>query len=660
MNSTVDTIGTAVAIALLGPNDQASAQARPAGRASKRSSSPASAPPCSSRSSRSATPTRRVEVITAEDIGKMPDKNVADSLPRVPGVTISSASANEGGVRRERPRQHARHQPQPDPDPDQRPQHRAPATGSCSTRSGTVGRSVSYSLLPSELVDKVVVRKSVRGQAGRRRRAGSGRHHHPQSAQLRRPASAIFGSVGAVYADLPDKTDPQISVLGNWKNDDGTFGVTVQAFSEKRHLRRDGQELLGYEQIARRQPRSRTSQSRPGRRVLPDADRLGAVRAGAQAHRRHDRRCSSSPTDDLELEANVLPLRHGGDQLQPQLHAVGQPHHPAAAQRPGARCRATSSRNNTLVAANFAARRRGADPSNAVTASTTRSRARAPSPSTEFFSVDGKWDVSDRLTLPAQVGTSEGHGETPTQDVSEMRTSASTPARAGSCNGVGAPPTGTSASGNTDAVPAARRSHFDWIFGAQDIDVEDKEDWAQIDGRLRLDGGALDRSEVRRALQRAQARTLAGQRRARTSARPIPFDPANCAAGLPELSGRFRRRPRRQTSRATSGTARPAQLAEFNGDATPTATRSRASTAAALLWPGREQRGRLRAGELRRRSWSGNIGVRYVRTKESTTCHQLRQTADPNAGRDHDSLFGPYKSAYTSRTRTTTGCRAPT
>src|SRR5689334_16563662 len=37
------------------------------------------------------------EVITAEDIGKMPDKNIADSLQRVPGVTTSSAGASEGG-----------------------------------------------------------------------------------------------------------------------------------------------------------------------------------------------------------------------------------------------------------------------------------------------------------------------------------------------------------------------------------------------------------------------------------------------------------------------------------------------------------------------------------------------------------------------------------
>ena len=41
--------------------------------------------------------TEITEVVTAEDIGKMPDKNVADSLARLPGVTTSAAGANEGG-----------------------------------------------------------------------------------------------------------------------------------------------------------------------------------------------------------------------------------------------------------------------------------------------------------------------------------------------------------------------------------------------------------------------------------------------------------------------------------------------------------------------------------------------------------------------------------
>ena len=38
-----------------------------------------------------------IEVVTAEDIGKMPDKNVADSLSRLPGITTSSMGASEGG-----------------------------------------------------------------------------------------------------------------------------------------------------------------------------------------------------------------------------------------------------------------------------------------------------------------------------------------------------------------------------------------------------------------------------------------------------------------------------------------------------------------------------------------------------------------------------------
>ena len=99
------------------------------------------------------------EVVSAEDIGKMPDKNVADSLTRVPGVTTSSASANEGGF-----------------DENDRVSMRgtnpsltqtlinghAVAAGDWFVLNQVqqVGRSVSYTLLPSELVSQIVVRKS--------------------------------------------------------------------------------------------------------------------------------------------------------------------------------------------------------------------------------------------------------------------------------------------------------------------------------------------------------------------------------------------------------------------------------------------------------------------------------------------------------------------
>jgi iron complex outermembrane receptor protein len=192
--------------------------------------------------------TELTEVVTAEDIGKMPDKNVADSLARLPGVTTSAAGANEGGF-----------------DENDRVSMRGTNPSLTQTlinghgvASGdwfaldqvtTVGRSVSYTLLPSEIVSKVVVQKSSSASLVEGGVAGS------VDIITRKPldftkAFTLEASVGAVYADLPSKTDGQYSVLGNFKNDANNFGVMLQLFSETRHLRRDGVEVLGYETIA--------------------------------------------------------------------------------------------------------------------------------------------------------------------------------------------------------------------------------------------------------------------------------------------------------------------------------------------------------------------------------------------------------------------------
>jgi iron complex outermembrane receptor protein len=101
-----------------------------------------------------------VDVITAEDVGKMPDKNVADSLQRVPGVNISTSGAGSGGF-----------------DENDRVSMRGTAPSLTQTLinghavssgdwfvldqvGGAVGRSASYSLLPSEIVGQVIVHKS--------------------------------------------------------------------------------------------------------------------------------------------------------------------------------------------------------------------------------------------------------------------------------------------------------------------------------------------------------------------------------------------------------------------------------------------------------------------------------------------------------------------
>lgn len=184
-----------------------------------------------------------VEVVTSEDVGKLPAKNVADTLRQLPGVNISSSSASEGGF-------------------DEADRVSLRGTNPSLTQTlvnghtiGTgdwfvlsqvanVGRSVSYSLLPSEIVDKVVVHKSSEAKLVEGGSAGS------VDIITRKPLEfadkfTIQGSVGGVYSDLPGDTKPQFDALLNWKNDAGTVGVLVQGFYEKRSLRRDGQEVVG-------------------------------------------------------------------------------------------------------------------------------------------------------------------------------------------------------------------------------------------------------------------------------------------------------------------------------------------------------------------------------------------------------------------------------
>src|SRR6202035_1261608 len=189
-----------------------------------------------------------VDVITADDIGKMPDKNVADSLARVPGVTTSAAGANEGGF-----------------DENDRVSMRGTNPSLTQTlinghsvaagdwfvldQTGTVGRSVSYTLLPSELVSQIVVHKSSEASLVEGGVAGSVDIITRKPLDLDKPFT-VEASAGAVYADLPKKTDPQFSGLVNSHNEDKTFGMLVQGFYEERHLQRNGVELRGHDTIA--------------------------------------------------------------------------------------------------------------------------------------------------------------------------------------------------------------------------------------------------------------------------------------------------------------------------------------------------------------------------------------------------------------------------
>jgi iron complex outermembrane recepter protein len=426
-----------------------------------------------------------VEVITAEDVGKMPDKNIADSLQRVPGVTISSASASEGGF-----------------DENDRVSLRGTNPSLTQTtinghmigsgdwfvlnQVGTVGRSISYSLLPSELVKAVVVRKSAQADLVEGGVAGSVDIQTRKPLEFRK-ALTLEASAGAVYADLPRKTDPQFSALINWKGD--TVGVMAQAFSQKRSLRRDGIETLGYSRISASSPLVATNPDLAGV-AYPNAvgsalfeqtrERTGGlltVQVKPSKELLFDLTAFSSEMKASNYNRNYLVwgsrILGGGGSQPPQAPDAGY-----------------VVRDGTLVSANFTP---VAGRQYVIVDNILRPDARS---STNFVNLDGSWK-SGNLTVSGKAGTSKGKGETPSQAVFEgdvFNTGAGW-----TLNGIDRAPDSRVLAGNPASFTGTR---LDWIFGASPARTKDKEDWGQLDGELRLDTGVV--SSVKFGLRSAR------------------------------------------------------------------------------------------------------------------------------------------------------------
>ena len=427
-----------------------------------------------------------VEVISAEDIGKMPDKNVADSLTRVPGVTTSSASANEGGF-----------------DENDRVSMRgtnpsltqtlinghAVAAGDWFVLNQVqqVGRSVSYTLLPSELVSQIVVQKSSQASLVEGGVAGSIDIITRKPLDFSEPLT-LQGSVGAVYAEMPDKTDGQYSLLGNWKNDANTFGVMLQGFWETRHLRRDGVEVLGYETIA---PGSAIATSNPDLSGVQYPALIGAALFEQERERKGGLiDFQFAPSDELSFNltgfvSKLDAANYNRNYLEWLTHfvALGAGQAPA----PG-----YTVRNNTLVSANFL-------PVNGTAYGIYDQISRPDeSASSNFVTLESRWKAGEKLSFLGQLGTSEGHGKTGTQDVSETVPGVGTGAGF-QLNGTGrGPDFALGATDNTTPFAGGAPIAFGWIFGAQNVDVED---------------GAPTRTPAAARTRRPARRWRAGRRR---------------------------------------------------------------------------------------------------------------------------------------------------
>ena len=182
------------------------------------------------------------EVLTAQDIGKFPDKNVADSLGRLTGVNVVTGSAAAGGFGENQ--NVSIRGTDPSLNLTLLDGHSV-ATGDWFVLDQTSGgRSFDFSLLPSEIVGSLEVYKSSEADLQEGGIGGTINLHSRKPLDLPKGTITLTGQ--AAYNDLADKWTPQASGLVSWKNDAGTFGVLAAGFFQKRDFRRDGQEFLGY------------------------------------------------------------------------------------------------------------------------------------------------------------------------------------------------------------------------------------------------------------------------------------------------------------------------------------------------------------------------------------------------------------------------------
>ncbi len=181
--------------------------------------------------------TANVEVISAEDVGKMPDKNLADSLQRLAGVAVRTDydEAEKVSIRGTNP----------DMSLILFNGHTVSGGDWYVADQGSSSRSTSLSLMPSSVLNQAQVYKSSQANIVDGGLAGT------INVTTRRPLDEKKGlggvvSAGAVYSDLPKKWSHQFNATANWKNEADTLGYIVQGFAEKRFMRRDSVSRLAY------------------------------------------------------------------------------------------------------------------------------------------------------------------------------------------------------------------------------------------------------------------------------------------------------------------------------------------------------------------------------------------------------------------------------
>lgn len=161
-----------------------------------------------------------VEVITAEDVSKFPDKNVADALQRVPGVIITR-DGGEGKTVSVRGLASDLTLTQ--------------LNGNYIASSETndeASRSFNYTLLPANMLSSAELFKTPEARIDEGGIGGTVILHTRRPLDME--SNSGFATAEGTYSDTSKTTDPQLSAMYSWHSDDDRFGVLVGVTKQKR------------------------------------------------------------------------------------------------------------------------------------------------------------------------------------------------------------------------------------------------------------------------------------------------------------------------------------------------------------------------------------------------------------------------------------------
>jgi iron complex outermembrane recepter protein len=345
-----------------------------------------------------------VEVVSAEDVGKMPDKNIADALSRVAGVNVQFG----GALAMDEAERVAIRGTSPNLNLVTVSGHALSSGDWHVGDQGSSGRSIGFGLMPSQLIGRATVYKT--GQADITEGGISG----SVDIELRRPLTSFTKSLtgevslGAVYATLPKKTDPQLSGLLAWKNDANTFGVMIQAFLENRHMRRDGQETFGFNTIS---AATATAQGNPAlANVRLPGSLNSALFEGVRERQGAYLGVQFKPTAGIDLNLSAFHSTLNANNYNSSAFAL-----PNQLLNNGWKITNPVIEGDVLVGATLSRPDTAPATQRVVGLQFDHNVREGAKSISSFYDLDGSFKVNDRLSFKARIGYTEGSGVTNSQ-----------------------------------------------------------------------------------------------------------------------------------------------------------------------------------------------------------------------------------------------------